>query len=278
MRQQNDRSMTKRLIYTLAVLDIFLAGVAVAVWQMPPRTADGSSGEDTLVSVTRVVYADTVAKMENQPVSISDNTERTEDRQPAAAQRREIRADISQIAKGNPFYYEAAKVTAGKLEEKDAGNRMMILNYCEHLRTSYTTKDIDFIRQVMSDKALIIVGNVVSDAKGTQTVQGDERVTFSMKTKAEYMARLERVFAANKKIDVTFSDFSIMRHPTTEGIYGVTLRQGYKSDRYADDGWLFLLWDFRNRSMPVIHVRTWQPYQSVEGDNEVIGLHDFNLQ
>ena len=278
MRQQNDRSMTKRLIYTLAVLDIFLAGVAVAVWQMPPRTADGSSGEDTLVSVTRVVYADTVAKMENQPVSISDNTERTEDRQPAAAQRREIRADISQIAKGNPFYNEAAKVRAGKLEEKDAGNRKMILNYCEHLRTSYTTKDIDFIRQVMSDKALLIVGNVVSAAKGTQTVQGDERVTFSLKTKAEYMARLERVFAANKKIDVTFSDFSIMRHPTTEGIYGVTLRQGYKSDRYADDGWLFLLWDFRNRSMPVIHVRTWQPYQSVEGDNEVIGLHDFNLQ
>ena len=110
--------MTKRLIYTLAVLDIFLAGVAVAVWQMPPRTADGSSGEDTLVSVTRVVYADTVAKMENQPVSISDKTERTEDRQPAAAQRREIRADISQIAKGNPFYHEAAKVTAGKSKGK----------------------------------------------------------------------------------------------------------------------------------------------------------------
>ena len=270
--------MTKRLIYTLAVLDILLLGAAVAVWQMPSHSADTHHDEDTIVHEMRRVYVDTVLRMEDQPAIIPDNTAAAKDGQTAAPPRREIRADISQIAKGNPFYHEAAKVTAGKLDEKDAGNRKMILNYCEHLRTSYTTKDIDFIRQVMSDKALIIVGNVVSDAKGTQTVQGDERVTFSLKTKAEYMARLERVFAANKKIDVTFSDFSIMRHPTTEGIYGVTLRQGYKSDRYADDGWLFLLWDFRNRSMPVIHVRTWQPYQSVEGDNEVIGLHDFNLQ
>lgn len=44
-----------------------------------------------------------------------------------------------------------------------------------------------------------------------------------------------------------------MRHPTMDGIYGVSLRQQYKSDRYADDGYLFLLWDFRNESMPLIH-------------------------
>lgn len=55
----------------------------------------------------------------------------------------------------------------------------------------------------------------------------------------------------NKSVDVKFSDFRIMRHPTKDGIYGVSLRQRYKSDRYADDGWLFLLWDFRNASMCV---------------------------
>ena len=46
----------------------------------------------------------------------------------------------------------------------DAKNRRMILNYCEHFRTAYTTKDIDFLRQVFSDKALIIVGNMVKPA------------------------------------------------------------------------------------------------------------------
>jgi hypothetical protein len=62
------------------------------------------------------------------------------------------------------------------------------------------------------------------------------------------------------------------------GIYGVTLRQQYKSDRYYDDGYLFLLWDFRNKSMPLIHVRTWQPASTVGGSGDIINIQDFNLQ
>lgn len=69
-----------------------------------------------------------------------------------------------------------------------------------------------------------------------------------------------------------------MRHPTMDGIYGVSLRQQYKSDRYADDGYLFLLWDFRNESMPLIHVRTWQPAETISDDNEVMNIRDFNLE
>ena len=69
-----------------------------------------------------------------------------------------------------------------------------------------------------------------------------------------------------------------MRHPTKDGIYGVTLRQGYKSDSYADDGWLFLLWDFRDKSMPRIHVRTWQPAKSISSDDDVIDIGYFNLE
>lgn len=71
---------------------------------------------------------------------------------------------LQKIAKDNPFYKEAAKVLKGKMSVDDAKNRRMILNYCEHFRTAYTTKDIDFLRQVFSDKALIIVGNMVKPA------------------------------------------------------------------------------------------------------------------
>lgn len=85
-------------------------------------------------------------------------------------------------------------------------------------------------------------------------------------------------FTANQKIDLKFSGFRIMRHPTMDGIYGVTLRQQYKSDRYADDGYLFLLWDFRNPSMPLIHVRTWQPAGTVHSGDDVISIQDFNLE
>ena len=75
-----------------------------------------------------------------------------------------------------------------------------------------------------------------------------------------------------------FSDFKILRHPTVPGIYGVTLRQKYACDTYSDDGYLFLLWDFRNPSMPLIHVRTWQPSLTVGPDGEeLIDMSDFNL-
>ena len=156
--------------------------------------------------------------------------------------------------------------------------RRQILNYCEHLRTAYTTKDIDFLRQVFSDEALIIVGNVVKESATTAGIGPDSRVTYALHTKRDYLSRLAKVFAINKAVDVKFSDFRIMRHPTKDGIYGVSLRQRYSSDRYSDDGWLFLLWDFRNPSMPLIHVRTWQPSATVGSSEGVIDISDFNLE
>lgn len=186
--------------------------------------------------------------------------------------------NLKTMAQSNPFYKEASKILQGKLAETDARRRRTILNYCEHFRTAYTTKDIDFLRQVFSDKALIIVGNVVKPITNDDKCQAESRVTFAIHSKRDYLARLSKVFAANQKIDVRFSGFRILRHPTMDGIYGVTLRQQYKSDRYSDDGYLFLLWDFRDKSMPLIHVRTWQPAATVHSGDDVINIQDFNLE
>lgn len=186
--------------------------------------------------------------------------------------------NLKTMAQSNPFYKEASKIMQGKLAETDARRRRTILNYCEHFRTAYTTKDIDFLRQVFSDKALIIVGNVVKSIANDDKCQAESRVTFAIHSKRDYLARLSKVFAANQKIDVRFSGFRILRHPTMDGIYDVTLRQQYKSDRYSDDGYLFLLWDFRDKSMPLIHVRTWQPAATVHSGDDVINIQDFNLE
>lgn len=275
--------MIKKAILSLTIINIFLLGVAIALWQLPhSRVVSANIQTDTVAAARTAILRDTVIKERNQPVIVSEQNGST-DLEPATertADKGRINSDIASMAKDNPFYAEAAKVLSGKLEEKDAGNRRMILNYCEHLRTSYTTKDIDFLRQVFSQEALIIVGNVVRTASDGETagITGDERVTFSLKTKREYLERLEKVFAANKKIDVKFSDFHIMRHPTMEGIYGVSLKQKYTSDSYSDNGYLFLLWDFRDRAMPLIHVRTWQPSSAMSGDNDVIGIKDFNFE
>ena len=274
--------MIKKAIISLIILNVFLLGVAVVLWQLPTHTLSISTSKDTLSTVRPVtILRDTIIRESNQPVIAEQQHETLQNNTPQKSNKRNIfKTDITTMAKDNPFFAEASKVISGKLEEKDADNRRMILNYCEHLRTSYTTKDIDFLRQVFSDQALIIVGNVVRSADNNSAtgIEGDEKVTFSLKTKKEYLERLEKVFAANKKIDVKFTDFRIMRHPTMEGIYGVSMKQKYTSDRYSDDGYLFILWDFRNKSMPLIHVRTWQPAASVNGEKEIIGIRDFNLE
>ena len=166
---------------------------------------------------------------------------------------------LRRIKAGHPFFREAAKVLSGKLDVDDSERRRVILDYCEHFRTAYTTKDIDFLRQVFSEQALIIVGNMIKAAPDNHDgVVAGKRV--------EYYLRMK------------FSDFRILRHPTLDGIYGVRLRQRYTSDRYSDDGWLFLLWDFRDETMPLIHVRTWQPATDVHDTDDVISIGDFNLK
>ncbi len=188
-------------------------------------------------------------------------------------------ANLSAFGIGNPFRAEAQKVMSRQLEETDSASRHRILSYCEHLRTSYTTRDIDFIRQVFSDNALIIIGHTIKTGSKETAGDGNRKVSYAIRSKKEYLERLERIFNSNSKIDVGFSDFKILRHPTMEGIYGVTLRQKYSCDRYSDDGYLFLLWDFRDRSMPLIHVRTWQPAPYIlEGGEDVIEIGDFNLE
>ena len=171
------------------------------------------------------------------------------------------------------------KILNGGLEEADSVSRRRILSYCEHLRTSYTTRDIDFIRQVFSDNALIIVGHVVRQGDAADAAGYSSRVRYSIRSKQAYLEKLARIFDSGRKIDMEFSDFRIMRHPTVKGIYGVSLRQKYADGNYSDDGYLFLLWDFRNRSMPLIHVRTWQPTPAEgEMEDELIGIGDFNLE
>ena len=188
-----------------------------------------------------------------------------------------------EISKHNPFYEEANKIISGKLDETDAEHRRMILNYVEHLRTSYTTKDIDFLEQLFSENALIVVGTVVRTSHETESsFLSPSQVVYNVKSKRQYLNRLKQVFKANKSISLNFSKFHIMRHPTQPGIYGVSLRQGYSSDIYSDDGYLFLLWDFRDETTPKIHVRTWQPSlldnQSPLPEDAIFNIQNFNLQ
>lgn len=161
----------------------------------------------------------------------------------------------------------------------DLRRRELILDYVEQFRTSYNQKDIKFLNQVFSDDALIITGKVIK-AKPRDGIALPDKIEYRKQSKQEYLGKLKQVFAANKQIRVTFDEIEVMRHPTNADIYGVTLHQGYTSDRYHDDGYLFLLWDFKDESAPEIHVRTWQPDMfngSKLSKDKIFTLSDFDI-
>lgn len=163
-------------------------------------------------------------------------------------------------------------------EITDFRRRQLILDYVEQFRTAYNTKDLAFLNQVFSDDALIITGKVVKQSK--DNIQLPDKIVYSKKNKAQYIAALSRVFKTNSYIRVTFDEIKVMRHPANRDFYGVTLHQGYTASNYHDDGYLFLLWDFTDESAPKIHVRTWQPDQ-LNGaklpEEERISLYDFDI-
>ncbi len=167
-------------------------------------------------------------------------------------------------------------------EVTDIKDRMMILDYVEHFRTSYNQKDLNFLQQVFSDDALIITGNVIKVRK-SEVMPAGKKVIYTTQSKRQYLENLSRAFKANSYIKVDFDDVVIVKHPTIHDIYGVTVHQRWNSARYSDEGYVFMVWDIRNLDEPQIHVRTWQPeyIDKVSGQklnpNDVFSLGDFDL-
>ena len=166
----------------------------------------------------------------------------------------------------------------------DLRHRQMILDYVEQFRTSYNRKDIDFLEMIFSDDALIITGKVVKKNGRDRAAVLKNEIIYRKYSKAEYLANLRRVFNQTSYIKVDFSEVQVTKHPTIDGYYGVLVRQGYQSSIYSDEGYVFMLWDFRDETHPQIHVRTWQPYwmddahtQTID-ENEIYNINSFRLK
>jgi len=170
-------------------------------------------------------------------------------------------------------------VIKSNIELTDLRRRQMILDYVEQFRTSYNQKDINFLNQVFSDDALIITGRVITQKQPEGFIT--QKIRYNKQSKQQYLNNLRKVFKTTKYIHVSFDDIEVMRHPTNPNFYGVTLHQGWTSNTYHDEGYIFLLWDFRNEDAPEIHVRTWQP-DRIGGKelarDEIFTLSDFDIE
>lgn len=166
------------------------------------------------------------------------------------------------------YIYEAT-------EEIDKSRRQTILNFVEQYRTAYNTKNLTLIEQVFSDQALIVVGNVIRTS--TESNQYNEIIQYLKLTKNEYVRRLGNIFRSNNFVNLNFDDISILRHPKHPSVYGISFVQSFRSTTYTDDGYVFLLIDFRkDEQNPTIHVRTWQPVRDTPRDR-VFQLGDIEI-
>ena len=85
---------------------------------------------------------------------------------------------------------------------------------------------------------------------------------------------LTRDAAFISKMFLGFSSFTINRTNNQPGVFGVSLRQHYQADTYADEGNLFLLVDF-NGEEPQIYVRAWLPNEW--NPDALINLSNFKV-
>ena len=183
--------------------------------------------------------------------------------------------------------HQYAKIMGNSNKVEDLRQRQIILDFCENFRTAYNRKDLNLIEDVFSDDALIITGKVMQ----RQSKRGDmpvlissPQIVYKEYNKKEYIDNLKLVFKRNSYINVKFDDIVVRQHDVKKFIYGVTLKQSWNSSTYNDEGWLFLLIDYKDENKPLIWVRTWQPFedpvtkQKIHYNNEdIFGLSHFSF-
>ncbi|MCQ2113477.1 MAG: hypothetical protein MJY52_00220 [Bacteroidaceae bacterium] len=144
--------------------------------------------------------------------------------------------------------------------------REQLMEFLENYKTAYCLKRLDYIKDIFSDDAIIIVGNVARQytaqrtGDGKMSIKGRNIITTNRYTKDKYLQNLARCFKNNEFINIRFthSDIQMLEKNANQEVVCVQLAQDYNSTTYADQGYLFLMIDMTDKDNPFIKVRTWQ--------------------
>lgn len=191
-----------------------------------------------------------------------------------AERRQELAVDFAQDGKISNVsiaieMHRYDEIMSEQSSDMDYARKQVIINFVENFRTAYNRKDIELLNSVFSDRALIITGKVLKEKPNsdvTRLTLNNNKVIYIKQTKEEYLKNLDRVFKMTKFVNVRFDDIDVVQHPKYDDIYGVTLKQYWHTNRYQDEGYLFLMIDFHDADFPLITVRTWQPYKNKLGE------------
>lgn len=141
--------------------------------------------------------------------------------------------------------------------------RQTILSFMEDYKTAYCLERTDYLNQVFSDDALIIVGHVLKTFERTNdkdriSYRNNKLVKRTEYNKNQYIKHLQACFDRNECINIHFADNDITKAGKGGETFGIQIKQDYYSTTYGDSGWLFLVVDFNKLAEPTILVRVWQ--------------------
>ena len=173
-------------------------------------------------------------------------------------------------------------------EQKDARRRAFIDDFLATYEAAYEKKEIEYIKNFFSDDALIITETKKLKPTGSKETIPSTRKTRPYRTvvenRVEYIGRLQRIFDANISIKLSIAGKRIRQHARYPEIYGVNFTQIWKDQNGGDNlegqmpGFVFLMIDFKHgEQTPVIHVRTWQPKDNIEKEQDKYFLRDFMI-
>ncbi len=157
--------------------------------------------------------------------------------------------------------------------------KFVLVDFLEQYKTAFALKRLDYLEAVFDDNAVIITGTVLKkkqeiDGRPAENLFADNQIVqYNRFTKREYMQRLDHVFRSKDFVNIEFEDNTLRKSNANPNLFGIQIKQNYRSNNYGDQGYLFLLIDFSVRNEPSIHVRTWQPEKDPDG--RIYGLEDF---
>ena len=167
-----------------------------------------------------------------------------------------------------------AKIMGGGNAVTDERERREILKWVEDFRSYYNEKNINALNQIFSEDALVITGSIMMSRKDFN-MNEIAHIRDTKRAKEEYIHRLGRLFDNVRYINVDFDNISVSTSGVHKNIYGVTLKQNWKTSGYCDNGWIFILWDFLDEDYPQIYIRTWQPEYTVTSEDDTFSINDF---
>jgi len=158
-------------------------------------------------------------------------------------------------------------------------HRQVLVKFLEKYRTAYLDRDIATLNQIFAEEAIIIVGRVLKEGESEHNYEYGKtelqpEIDYLEMTKQDFMLRQEQIFEQQQDICLGFSSCEFNQKNSEKDVYGISMRQQYSSTGYSDEGYLFLLVDFKGDE-PMIYVRSWQP--SEWNENQLIKLANFRV-